>query len=59
LGGPLQAERQTDDLLKFNFLDGVISYGDDCGFGSPIVATDVLSYISWIDSIMYGESKVL
>jgi hypothetical protein len=31
--------------------------GVDCGFGIPLVATKISSFIPWIDSIMYPRAK--
>jgi hypothetical protein len=31
--------------------------GVDCGFGIPLVATKISSFIPWIDSVMYPKAK--
>jgi hypothetical protein len=35
----------------------VNSIGVDCGFGIPLVASRVSSFIPWIDSIMYPNAR--
>jgi secreted trypsin-like serine protease len=56
LGSPM-TRAIFDHNKYFPFIFGLSSFGDDCGFGTPIVATKVSAYIDWIDSIMFSSSN--
>lgn len=55
LGGPLGRKYYGAGSKFFNYVMGINSYGNDCGFGFPAVATKVNDYIPWIDSIIFAE----
>jgi hypothetical protein len=40
------------------YLLGVESFGVDCGFGIPAVASNVSSFIPWIDSVLYPDKNI-
>jgi Trypsin len=56
-GGPWIMEGLNEDsngyIIRIPYLVGVQSFGVDCGFGIPAVASNVTSFIPWIDSVLY------
>uniref|UniRef100_A0A336LLP5 CSON010170 protein n=1 Tax=Culicoides sonorensis TaxID=179676 RepID=A0A336LLP5_CULSO len=38
----------------FHFLFGMISYGKDCGFGTPSLVTRLSHFIPWLNKEMFG-----
>lgn len=37
-----------------NYINGIYSYGKDCGLGNEIRFTNLTSYIDWMDSVIYN-----
>jgi Trypsin len=37
-----------------SFVYAINSFGDNCGFNTPIVATKVQPYLGWINSVVFG-----
>jgi Trypsin len=44
----------VSDILQ---LQGVQSFGADCGFGRPAVATEVTSFLPWIESVVFPHQN--
>lgn len=57
-GGPVTRKYHGTSFSFHQYQVGVQVYGNDCGFGYPAVSTRVSKYIDWIDSIIFGESKI-
>lgn len=56
IGGPV--ERKIWGFNEYDsYVFGVNSFGNNCGFGTPVVATRVSSYTDWIESNVLGVEK--
>lgn len=56
IGGPV--ERKVWAYNEYDsYVFGVNSFGKNCGFGTPIVATRVSSYAEWIEKTILGISE--
>jgi Trypsin len=45
---------KVSDVLH---LQGVHSFGADCGFGTPAVATEVTPFLPWIESVVFPNQN--
>uniref|UniRef100_A0A336MPR3 CSON004416 protein n=1 Tax=Culicoides sonorensis TaxID=179676 RepID=A0A336MPR3_CULSO len=56
VGGPV--ERKIWSYNEYDsYIFGVNSFGKNCGFGTPVVATRVSSYADWIEENVLGVVK--
>lgn len=56
IGGPI--ERKIWGYNEYDsYVFGVNSYGNNCGFGTPVVATRVSTYAGWIEENVLGVQK--
>ncbi|CAG9132954.1 unnamed protein product [Plutella xylostella] len=53
-GGPLLAYIDDEDLPCTYAVRGIVSWGSQCGQGSPGVYTDVNQYMDWIVERVWG-----
>jgi hypothetical protein len=54
-GGSVQQQLRFYDRI-INYVFAINSFGENCGFRTPVVATKVHSYLDWIDSVVLGET---
>lgn len=40
----------------YNFIFGIYSAGDDCGYGKAATFTRLSEYVNWIESIIFNEN---
>ncbi|XP_055587201.1 uncharacterized protein LOC129739719 isoform X2 [Uranotaenia lowii] len=55
-GSAMSRELWVFDSYIYDYVFGVNSRGENCGFNTPNVYTKVEPYINWIDSIVFNEN---
>lgn len=58
-GGSLERKYYAMTSHFYTFQIGINNYGNDCGYGYPMVATQISKYIDWIDSLIFAGSGEL
>jgi hypothetical protein len=41
---------------QVSYVYAINSFGDNCGFGTPIVATKIQPHLAWINSVVFGNA---